>query len=104
MIMRTASPVTAGEALPRTIERRRRSEPYAMDRQDAARAEELNNLKLALATFALQLDAFEFRMSEGLLGGGTKPKTLARGPTPLQPSEGRRDWSSINSHGGRSGG
>jgi hypothetical protein len=104
MIMRTASPVTAGGVPPRTIERRRRTEPPAMDRQDAARAEELNNLRLALATFALQLDAFELRMSDGLLGGGAKPKTLACGRAPLQPSEGRNDCSSINSHGGRSEG
>jgi len=101
MIMRTASPVTTGGVLPRTIERRRRTEPHAMDRQDAARAEELSNLMLALATFALQLDAFELRMNEELLRGGTKPKTLARATT-LQPSPGRIDWSSINSDGGRS--
>ena len=31
---------------------------------DDARAEELNNLRLALATFALQLDAFEMRTRE----------------------------------------
>jgi hypothetical protein len=104
MIMRTASPVTTGGVLPRTIERRRRTEPRAMDRQDVARAEELNNLRLALATFALQLDAFELRMSDGLLAGGTKPKPLTRGPTPSQPSEGGHHWSSINSDGGRSEG
>jgi hypothetical protein len=43
-----------------------RSEPQATptgDHRDDARAEELNNLKLALATFALQLDAFEMRTS-----------------------------------------
>jgi hypothetical protein len=33
------------------------------DDNDNARAEELNNLRLALATFALQLDAFELRTS-----------------------------------------
>jgi hypothetical protein len=32
-----------------------------------ARAEELDNLRLALATFALQLDAFEMRASDALL-------------------------------------
>ncbi len=32
-----------------------------------ARAEELHNLRLALATFALQLDAFEMRASGALL-------------------------------------
>ena len=43
-----------------------RSEPQAAatgDHRDDARAEERNNLKLALATFALQLDAFEMRTS-----------------------------------------
>jgi hypothetical protein len=43
-----------------------RSEPQATatgDHRDDARAEERNNLKLALATFALQLDAFEMRTS-----------------------------------------
>jgi hypothetical protein len=35
-----------------------------MDRRDDARIEELNNLKLALATFALHLDAFEMKLSE----------------------------------------
>lgn len=32
-----------------------------------ARAEELDNLRLALATFAVQLDAFEMRASDALL-------------------------------------
>ena len=32
-----------------------------------ARADELNNLRLALATFALHLDAFEMRASGALL-------------------------------------
>jgi hypothetical protein len=33
-----------------------------MDRRDDARTEELDNLKLALAAFALQLAAFEMRL------------------------------------------
>jgi hypothetical protein len=37
--------------------------------RDDHRAEELNNLRLALATFALQLDAFEARIK----GRPTKP-------------------------------
>ncbi len=36
-------------------------------RADNARAKELNNLRLALATFALQLEAFEMRMSAASL-------------------------------------
>jgi len=42
------------------------SEPQATptgDHRDDARAEELSNLRLALATFALQLDGFEMRTS-----------------------------------------
>lgn len=39
-----------------------------MDHWDDARIVELNNLKLALATFALQLDAFEAKVSEATLG------------------------------------
>lgn len=44
-----------------------------------ARAEELHNLRLALATFALQLDAFEMRASRALLAAGREaPMALAR--------------------------
>ncbi len=39
---------------------------------DHARAEELEQLKLALATFALQLDAFEMR-THGLLPAVSRP-------------------------------
>ena len=38
-----------------------------MSHRKDARAEELHNLRLALATFALQLDAFEMRASGALL-------------------------------------
>jgi hypothetical protein len=38
-----------------------------MSHSKDARAEELDNLRLALATFALQLDAFEMRASDALL-------------------------------------
>jgi hypothetical protein len=75
--------------LPHAIGRHRRTEPHAVDRGDAARAEELNNLRLALATFALHLDAFELQMSEGLLGIGKRPSTFACGPALVQPSQGR---------------
>jgi hypothetical protein len=53
-----------------------RSEPHetpAVDHRDEARARELNNLKLALATFAVQLDAFETRISEVPPRAGAKP-------------------------------
>ena len=38
-----------------------------MGRGEDARAEELHNLRVALATFALQLDAFEMRANGALL-------------------------------------
>ena len=38
-----------------------------MKHGDDARVEELNNLRLALATFVLHLDAFEMRTHEELL-------------------------------------
>jgi hypothetical protein len=63
-------PVPAGGGLPRTLE------GYAVPdgtrtarRRQDARAEELNNLRLALATFALQLDAFEMRAGEAFRAG-----------------------------------
>jgi hypothetical protein len=57
-----------------------------MDRRDDARTEELDNLRLALATFALQLDAFEMRISE----------------RPPGAQGGNIDWSSIRSIGSKS--
>jgi hypothetical protein len=51
-----------------------------MDHRDDARAQELNNLRLALATFALQLDAFEMRTNGGALRAGTKPGIPAPPP------------------------
>jgi len=52
------------------------AEPHAIltrDRRDQARANELNNLRLALATFALHLDAFEMSLCEAALRAGIKP-------------------------------
>jgi hypothetical protein len=48
-----------------------------MKHGDDARIEESNNLRLALATFALQLDAFEARTQEGspAVGRPRKPVT-----------------------------
>ena len=57
----------------------------AMNGEDDARGEELKHLKLALATFALQLDAFE-RRTHGLLlavgkpGNFFPPPNSGRGP------------------------
>jgi len=52
-----------------------RIEPHVTrtsDHREDARAKELTNLRLALAMFALQLDAFEMRTGE-LLKTGVKP-------------------------------
>jgi hypothetical protein len=52
-----------------------RIEPHVTrtsDYREDARAKELTNLRLALAMFALQLDAFEMRTGE-LLRGSVKP-------------------------------
>ncbi len=50
-----------------------------MNHRDDARADELDHLKLALATFALQLDAFEMR-THGLLRAAGKPGNLVPPP------------------------
>jgi hypothetical protein len=62
-----------------------------MDRRDDARTEELNNLRLALAAFDLQLAAFEMRlqltavemrMDRAPLRGGPSPESLQLGRIP----------------------
>jgi hypothetical protein len=73
MVVWISSPVAAGGGMSSTIMDIARSEPQATptgDHRDDARAEELSNLKLALATFALQLDAFEMRTSRVAHGPG----------------------------------
>jgi hypothetical protein len=72
-----------------------------MDHRDDARAEELDNLRLALATFALQLDAFEMRTRKGPFGAGMTPGIPVQRPDAgcgLQ--RGKNDWS-IKSHGSK---
>ena len=49
----------------------------AAEHRDDARAEELNNLRLALATFTLQLDVFEMRVN-GAFRAGMPPETRTR--------------------------
>jgi hypothetical protein len=46
-------------------------------RRHDARAEELNSLRLALAAFALQLDAFEMRAGEALKAGARPEMAVA---------------------------
>jgi hypothetical protein len=69
----------------------------AVNHGDGARAEELCNLRLALATFAVQLDVFEMRTKKGSHRNGS---VLAR------PGIGRQhhrenDWWSIKSLGSK---
>jgi hypothetical protein len=47
-----------------------------MDQRDDQRAQEFNNLKFALATFALRLDAFEARMRSRLTKTNAEPSKL----------------------------
>lgn len=54
---------------------------FPMNREDDPRAEQLGQLKLALATFALHLDAFEMRTHEVLLAVG-KPVQRANSHLP----------------------
>jgi hypothetical protein len=54
--------------------------PWAMPSARDERAEELEQLRLALATFALQLDAFEMRAKELLLAAGKVNANTHRGP------------------------
>ena len=64
---------------------RARNPDLASNHGDDARAEELEHLKLALATFAVQLDAFEMR-THGLLlavgepGNPVPARDRGRGP------------------------
>jgi hypothetical protein len=96
MIASTTPPVPAGGVLAhslngcyphRTARGTRRESP------DRARTEELDNLKLALATFALQLDMFEMRMGE-----------TAPGRPGARAHEGENDCPSIKSAGSKSDG
>lgn len=66
-----------------------------MGRGEDARAEELNNLRVALATFALQLDAFEMR-AHGALLAASREASMRKAPIAVQPTDRPRD-----SEGGR---
>jgi hypothetical protein len=70
-----------------------------MKHGDDARIEELNNLRLALATFVLQLDAFEMRTHEGFLTASKPGKHVPRTAGGRGSSEGQNDWRSIESPG-----
>jgi hypothetical protein len=59
-----------------------------MGQGEDARAEELGQLKLALATFALRLDAFEMRAHEVLLMVGRPSNSVGHPGSGREP---RRD-------------
>jgi hypothetical protein len=88
-----------------TVNQHARAEPHArrtMDRGNNARAKELNNLRLALATFAVQLDAFELRTSRRPLGTGAGSDALVpRADIGRGPAGGKNDWLSIKSPGNK---
>lgn len=62
-----------------------------MGHGEDARAQELHNLRLALATFALQLDAFEMRASGALLAARREASISASRPDRLRDAEGGND-------------
>jgi hypothetical protein len=61
-----------------------------MDHGEDARAAELHNLRLALATFALQLDAFEMRASGALLAARREASVAVQRANRPRDSEGGR--------------
>jgi hypothetical protein len=64
-----------------------------MGHREDARAEELHNLRLALATFALQLDAFEMKASSALLAARREAsvrKSSIAVPRPNWPPDSKR--------------
>ena len=75
-----------------------------MDHGEDARARELSNLRLALATFALQLDAFEMRTGDAVLAAlaAAKSQGKSQGKSEGKHGRGMRDWPSIRSPGSKS--
>jgi hypothetical protein len=74
-----------------------------MDHGEDARARELSNLRLALATFALQLDAFEMRTGDAVLAALASAKSQGKSQGKGQGNHGRgmRDWASIRLPGSK---
>src|SRR4051794_16180731 len=87
---------------------RRDSAPRQHRCSDEARAEELNKLRLALATFAVHLDAFELRASGAARvgsGGSRRPFPVPNPSGVRTPevggSNGGIDWASTVSIGSK---
>ncbi len=73
----------------------------AMDHGGDARAEELSNLKLALATFAMHLDVFEMRMNRGSRDSNVALHAPALGRKHQGNHQREKDWWSIRSLGNK---
>ena len=79
-----------------------------MDHGEEARARELNRLRLALATFAVQLDTFELRANRVLLAADNHSAEKGFGKRDFGKEDfgkkglGKHDWPSIKSPGNRS--
>jgi hypothetical protein len=74
-----------------------------MDHGEDARARELDNLRLALATFALQLDSFELRASGALLAADKRFSEKGFAKKDFAKKDlGKNDWPSIKSPGSKS--
>jgi hypothetical protein len=95
MVTRLSSPVPGA---PRwTVSRVKARGTLAAGHSDNARAQELNNLRLALATFAMHIDVFEMRTSRGSRRNGIvlPPRAIGRG------HHMENDWWSIRSLGSK---
>jgi hypothetical protein len=89
MAARSFPPVLLGGQLQQTMGKSGRlMVGRMMGRGEDARAAELHNLRLALATFALQLDAFEMRACGALLAAGREPSIAVRRTSRPRDSEG----------------
>jgi hypothetical protein len=101
MVAWISPPVPAGGACRAPVMDATRTEPpvkRATERREGARAEELNKLRLALATFALQLDVFEMRASKALKVG-VKPEMPILAHDAGCKLQKENDRWSIRSHG-----
>jgi hypothetical protein len=74
-----------------------------MHHSEDTRIQERDNMKIALATFALQLDVFEMRMNGARLAINRGDGLRFPSAEGSQPSEGKCDWGSLNSAGSKSG-
>jgi hypothetical protein len=104
-IVRISPPVASGGVVTSSTDGyclHRAARDGTVDYCDDARAEELNNLRLALATFALRLDAFEMRTNGAALRAGMTPESESGRLISAAGLRGKRDCPSIKSRGNKS--